>query len=83
VGRWDHFFNLGGTSLSAIKLAIAFDRALSFKEIASHPILAHQAELMDRRGVGAAAEPVPMQPLRGDQRSEMTTSGARLDEGGT
>ncbi len=82
VGRWDHFFNLGGTSLSAIKLAIAFDRALSFKEIASHPILAHQAELMDRRGVGAAAEPVPMQPLRGDQRSEMTTSGARLDEGG-
>src|SRR6266542_2930641 len=82
VGRWDHFFNLGGTSLSAIKLAIAFDRALSFKEIASHPILAHQAELMDRRGVGAAAEPVPMQPSRGDQRSEMTTAGARLDEGG-
>jgi len=80
LGRWDHFFNLGGTSLSAIKLAIALDRALSFKEIASHPILAHQAELMDRRGAGAAAEPVPIGPVRGDRRSGMTTSGAQPDE---
>jgi hypothetical protein len=30
IGRRDHFFDLGGTSLSALKLVIALDRAVSF-----------------------------------------------------
>lgn len=47
IGRGDHFFNLGGTSLSALKLAIALDRALSFPELATHPILADQAALIE------------------------------------
>jgi len=58
IGRRDHFFDLGGTSLSALKLAIALDRALPFKDLASHPILADQAALLERRlapaGVPAA-----------------------------
>src|SRR5439155_23649357 len=59
IGRRDHFFDLGGTSLSALRLAIALDRAVSFKDIAGHPILADQAELIDRGGFRAAPAPVP------------------------
>src|SRR5262245_12915741 len=53
IGRRDHFFDLGGTSLSAVKLAIALDRAVDFKDLTGHPILADQAELIDRLGAGA------------------------------
>jgi amino acid adenylation domain-containing protein len=49
IGRQDHFFELGGTSLSALRLAIALDRALSFKDLAAHPILADQATLISNR----------------------------------
>src|SRR2546425_3576353 len=49
IGRRDHFFDLGGTSLSALKLAITLDRAVSFKDLIGQPILADQAELIERR----------------------------------
>src|SRR5207244_8376677 len=49
IGRRDHFFDLGGTSLSGLRLAIALDRAVSFKDLAAHPILADQAALIDER----------------------------------
>ena len=48
IGRRDHFFDLGGTSLSALQLLIALDRAMSFQELAAHPILADQAMLIER-----------------------------------
>jgi hypothetical protein len=48
IGRRDHFFDLGGASLSAVKLAIALNRAVSLKDIAEHPILADMAELLHR-----------------------------------
>jgi hypothetical protein len=48
IGRWDHFFDLGGTSLAAVKLAIALNRAVSIKDIAEHPVLAEMAELVHR-----------------------------------
>jgi amino acid adenylation domain-containing protein len=61
IGRRDHFFDLGGTSLSALKLAIALDRAVSFKDLFARPMLADQAELIDRRlERGVAADPVPV-----------------------
>ncbi|MGA8211247.1 MAG: amino acid adenylation domain-containing protein [Nocardioidaceae bacterium] len=47
VGRRDHFFDRGGSSLSAVKLAVALDRAVSLKDITRHPVLADLAELMD------------------------------------
>ena len=47
VGRRDHFFDLGGTSLSAVKLAIALDRAVSLKDLTRHPVLADLAALID------------------------------------
>ena len=56
IGRRNNFFGLGGTSLSVIKLAIALNRAVPFKDLAAHPLLGDQAELIDRllgRGVPA------------------------------
>jgi amino acid adenylation domain-containing protein len=47
IGRRDHFFELGGTSLAALKLLIALDRAVSFKDLAGHPTLADLATLVD------------------------------------
>jgi hypothetical protein len=44
----EHFFDVGGASLSAVKFAIALNRAVSLKGIAEHPILADMAELLHR-----------------------------------
>ena len=54
IGRRDQFFDLGGTSLSALRLAIALDRAVSFKDVTDHPILADLATLVDERIVPQA-----------------------------
>ena len=48
VGRQDHFFDSGGTSLSAVKLAIALDRRVSLREITRFPVLADLAKSIDR-----------------------------------
>jgi amino acid adenylation domain-containing protein len=47
IGRRDHFFDLGGTSLSAVKLAIALGRAVSVKDLIGRPVLADLAALID------------------------------------
>jgi hypothetical protein len=49
IGRRDDFFDLGGTSLSAVKLAITLNRAVSIKDIARHTVLADLAALIDSR----------------------------------
>jgi amino acid adenylation domain-containing protein len=54
IGRRDRFVDLGGTSLSALKLVIALDRALSFKDLAAHATIAEQAALIEQRGVRSA-----------------------------
>ncbi len=48
IGRRANFFDLGGTSLSALKLVIALGRTVSLKDIFAQPVLADQAELIDR-----------------------------------
>ena len=59
IGRQDSFFDLGGTSLTALKLAIALGRALSIKDLFAQPVLAAQAKLMDHRlEQGIASSPV-------------------------
>jgi amino acid adenylation domain-containing protein len=45
----DHFFDRGGTSLSAVKLAITLDRKVSLAELTRHPVLADLAALVDGR----------------------------------
>ena len=47
IGRRDNFFDRGGTSLSAVKLAITLDRAVSLKDLTRHPILADLARVVD------------------------------------
>jgi amino acid adenylation domain-containing protein len=49
IGRRDNFFDLGGTSLSGLRLAIALGRAVSFKDLTGHPILADLGTLIDSR----------------------------------
>src|SRR6266511_1772981 len=70
IGRRDHFFDLGGTSLSGLRLAIALDRAVSFKDLAAHPILADLAALVERRlgevGSVRAASAAPTSMLNVD-----------------
>lgn len=56
IGRRDHFFERGGTSLSAVRLAIVLDRAVSHNDVIHHPILADLANVVDatserRRGL--------------------------------
>jgi amino acid adenylation domain-containing protein len=52
IGRSDHFFDRGGTSLSAVKLAITLDRVVSLKEVTLHPILADLAGVVDGKSDG-------------------------------
>jgi amino acid adenylation domain-containing protein len=47
VSRNDNFFDRGGSSLLAVKLAITLDRAVSLKELTRHPVLADMAALVD------------------------------------
>ncbi|MFJ9564010.1 amino acid adenylation domain-containing protein [Streptomyces fuscichromogenes] len=47
IGRTDHFFDSGGTSLTAVKLSLALDRAVSLKDITRNPVLADLAALLD------------------------------------
>jgi amino acid adenylation domain-containing protein len=49
IGRRDHFFDRGGSSLSAVKLAITLDRAVSLTDVTRHPILADLADLVEGR----------------------------------
>ncbi|WP_024303050.1 amino acid adenylation domain-containing protein [Pseudogulbenkiania sp. MAI-1] len=51
IGRRAHFFELGGTSLSALRLAIKLNRAVSVKDLADHPVLADLARHVDTRAV--------------------------------
>ena len=54
IGRLDHFFDRGGSSLSAVKLAIALKKTVSLKDVTRHPVLADLAALIDDRSGPAA-----------------------------
>ncbi|MFJ3307560.1 amino acid adenylation domain-containing protein [Streptomyces sp. NPDC086549] len=58
IGRRDHFFDRGGTSLTAVKLAIALDRAVALKDVMAHPVLTDLAALVDTRPERRATEPM-------------------------
>ena len=47
IGRGDHFFDRGGTSLSAVRLVLRLDRAVSLNDVLGHPVLADLAGLID------------------------------------
>jgi acyl-coenzyme A synthetase/AMP-(fatty) acid ligase len=59
IGRRDDFFERGGTSLTAVKLAVALDRAVSLKDLVRTPVLADLAELVDAASPQRAAVLTP------------------------
>src|SRR5881296_188539 len=81
IGRRDNFFDLGGTSLSALKLAIALNRAVSFKDLAGHPTLADQAALIERRCKRGV--PTARVAVRDGRSAAIDTTAARGSEGAT
>jgi amino acid adenylation domain-containing protein len=52
IGRADSFFELGGTSLAAVRLLVSLDRKLSLKDLAAQPVLADLAATLDERERG-------------------------------
>ncbi|MFG6296870.1 phosphopantetheine-binding protein, partial [Streptomyces rochei] len=58
IGRGDDFFALGGTSLAAVRLMAALDRAVSLRDLTEHPALVDLANLLDTR-TGAGSTPPP------------------------
>ncbi|MET9932709.1 MULTISPECIES: non-ribosomal peptide synthetase [unclassified Streptomyces] len=57
IGRQDDFFDLGGTSLSAVRLAVVLDRAVSPRDLTARPVLADLAALIDERARRTPAGP--------------------------
>jgi amino acid adenylation domain-containing protein len=57
IGRQDNFFDRGGTSLSAVRLAIVLERAVTLKDVIRHPILADLASLVDSKSERQPAAP--------------------------
>ncbi|MBT2449266.1 amino acid adenylation domain-containing protein [Streptomyces sp. ISL-43] len=61
IDRRDNFFDRGGTSLSAVKLAITLDRAVSPADVTRHPVLTDLARFLDaashRRPTAQPASP--------------------------
>jgi amino acid adenylation domain-containing protein len=49
IGRRDHFFERGGTSLVAVKLVVALRRTVSLQDVTRRPVLADLAAAIDRR----------------------------------
>ncbi|MBP2365564.1 non-ribosomal peptide synthetase [Pseudonocardia parietis] len=49
IDRRDHFFDLGGTSLSAVKVVVGLDRVVSLADVTRHPVLADLAAVVDGR----------------------------------
>jgi amino acid adenylation domain-containing protein len=65
IGRLDHFFDRGGTSLSAVRLAIALGRRVSHTDVTRHPVLADLAALLDGDGDRSAASTAVPTATRG------------------
>ncbi|UXY23934.1 amino acid adenylation domain-containing protein [Streptomyces cynarae] len=60
IGRQAHFFDDGGgTSLTALQLAIRLDRTVSLKDLTHHPVLADLARLLDVRAASSRAASSP------------------------
>ncbi|MFJ2559312.1 MULTISPECIES: amino acid adenylation domain-containing protein [unclassified Streptomyces] len=59
IGRDSRFTELGGTSLSAIRLSIALDRQVTVADLWDTPTVADVAALVDRKGAAAPDTAAP------------------------
>jgi hypothetical protein len=58
IGRDTHFFDRGGSSLLAVKMAVGLGKTVSLPDIVRHPVLADLAALIDGQAADAPA-PTP------------------------
>ncbi len=49
IGADHHFFESGGSSLSAVRMIVRLDRLFSLKDLMARPVLADLAEMIDAR----------------------------------
>ncbi len=63
IGGQDSFFALGGTSLSAVKLAVLLKRAVSIKDILQTPVLSDLAALLEASSLADTALPPALRPV--------------------
>ena len=66
IGRADDFFQLGGTSLAAVRLVVKLDRQVSLRDVVAHPVLRELAAVLDAgHGTrnGGTAPPALLQQL--------------------
>ncbi|MFG2134299.1 amino acid adenylation domain-containing protein [Streptomyces sp. NPDC048751] len=75
IRRNDHFFDRGGTSLAAVRLAISLDRAVDITDVTRHPVLADLARTVERHapargGAGGAEHPRTAASLPNGNRKE-------------
>ncbi len=54
IGRDHHFFEVGGTSLAAVRLLAKLDRRVSLRELRRHPVLADLAGRLDAADLESA-----------------------------
>ncbi len=79
IGRRDHFFDRGGTSLSAVKLVVTLRRAVSLKDVTRHPVLAELAGLLDECSEPARERlPLPANPSDRGSASRPVSPSCRL-----
>ena len=77
IGRKDHFFDRGGTSLSAVKLAVNLDRVFSLKDLTGHPVLADLAALVDGRSERHTELLQPLSESNGSESNGSESDGAQ------
>ncbi|WP_406730236.1 non-ribosomal peptide synthetase [Streptomyces sp. NBC_01794] len=78
IGRNDHFFDRGGTSLSAVKLAITLDRAITLKDVTRHPVLTDLADLVDNKSEQHSGLLQPLSESHGAQAGALLPNGCRF-----
>ncbi|GAA4942948.1 amino acid adenylation domain-containing protein [Actinomycetospora succinea] len=59
IGRDTHFFDRGGSSLLAVKMAVGLKKVVSLPDIVGHPVLADLAALIDSKAEVPAQAPAP------------------------
>ncbi|WP_322986218.1 amino acid adenylation domain-containing protein [Streptomyces sp. S584] len=86
IGCDSRFTDLGGTSLSAIRLAIALDRRVTVAELRDTPTVADVAALLDSKSApvpeSAPADPVPSphRPVEGPAPLQVLDVGAAASD---
>ncbi|MET0132710.1 MAG: non-ribosomal peptide synthetase [Kibdelosporangium sp.] len=48
IGRDDHFYELGGTSLAAVRFVVELNRSVSLRDLVAHPVLSDLAAVIDQ-----------------------------------